>query len=379
MADKSTAITAADITAEAESYYTASQAQLMWWRFRKHRLALVSGAIIMLYYLTALFCEVIAPYTKDHNFKEFALAPPQRIRFVDWQGQLHPRPFVYGIRKVVDPDTLRISYDVIQEETHPIRFFIRGDSYWMWGLFKTDMHLFGIEDPDAMVLLFGADNLGRDVFSRTVYGARISLSIGLVGVTFSLFLGVLLGGMSGYFGGIVDVVIQRLIEFIRSIPAIPLWLVMAAALPPEWPALRVYFGITVILSLRGWTVLGREVRGKFLALREEDFVTAARLLGARSSRIIFHHLVPSTTSHLIARLTLALPVMIISETALSFLGLGLKPPIVSWGVLLKDAQNLRTIAHAPWLLIPGLAVVIVILSFNFLGDGLRDAADPYKQ
>jgi peptide/nickel transport system permease protein len=230
-----------------------------------------------------------------------------------------------------------------------------------------------------MVLLFGADNLGRDVFSRTVYGARVSLTIGLVGVTFSLFLGVLLGGMSGYFGGVVDVVIQRLIEFIRSIPAIPLWLVMAAALPPEWPPLRVYFGITIILSLRGWTVLGREIRGKFLALREEDFVTAARLLGARSSRIIFKHLVPSTTSHLIARLTLALPVMIISETALSFLGLGLKPPIVSWGVLLKDAQNLRTIAHAPWLLIPGIAVVIAILSFNFLGDGLRDAADPYKQ
>jgi peptide/nickel transport system permease protein len=379
LAKQNDIVSGTDTTTEAESYYTASQAQLMWWRFRKHKLAIVSGVIVILYYLIVIFCEMIAPYSKEYNKKEYALAPPQHIRFIDGEGRFHLRPFVFGIQKTVNQETLRIGYDILKDETHPIRFFTHGTPYRMWGVIETDIHLFGIDDTDAMLLLFGGDNLGRDVFSRTIYGTRISLTIGLVGVTFSLILGVILGGMSGYFGGVVDVIIQRLIEFIRSIPAIPLWLVMAAALPASWPALRVYFGITIILSLRGWTVLGREIRGKFLSLREEDFVTAARLLGAKSSRIIFKHLVPSTTSHLIARLTLALPVMIISETALSFLGLGLKPPIVSWGVLLRDAQNLRTIAQNPWLLIPGIAVVIVILAFNFLGDGLRDAADPYKQ
>jgi len=259
-----------------------------------------------------------------------------------------------------------------------VHFLVEGDPYRLWGLFETNLHLFGLEDAgDQPLFLLGADDLGRDLFSRIMYGARISLSIGLLGVAFSLVFGVLLGGISGYYGGIVDIVIQRIIEFLRSLPAIPLWLTLGAILPAHWSALRVYFGITLILSLIGWTGMARVVRGRFLALREEDFILAARLANAPRLRIILRHMVPSFTSHLIAQISLAIPAMILSETALSFLGLGLQPPIMSWGVLLQGAQNLRAVVLAPWLLLPGLFVVVVVLAFNFTGDGLRDAADPY--
>jgi len=268
-------------------------------------------------------------------------------------------------------------FQVDTTQRYFIYLLVHGDPYKFWGLFETDIHLFGLKDEQGTMFLLGADRQGRDMLSRILYGARISLSVGLIGVFFSFLLGILIGGISGYTGGVTDVVIQRLIEFIRSIPSIPLWLALSAALPPEWPPLRIYFGITVILSLMGWTTLARVVRGKFMSLREEDFIMAARLSGASELRIITRHLVPSFMSYLIARLTVAVPSMILGETSLSFLGLGLRPPVISWGVLLQEAQNLRSVALAPWLLTPGLFVVVAILSLNFLGDGLRDASDPY--
>jgi peptide/nickel transport system permease protein len=260
---------------------------------------------------------------------------------------------------------------------HPVGFFVRGVEYRLLGLIPTDVHLIGPVNGRDPMYLFGADRLGRDVLSRTIYGTRVSMSIGLVGVVLSLFLGVLLGGISGYFGGAVDTLIQRAIEFLQSIPVIPLWMGLAAAIPQDWSPIQVYFAITMILSLIGWTSLAREVRGKFLGLKSEDFVTSARLDGSSEMHIIFRHMVPSFVSHIIASMTLAIPAMILAETALSFLGIGLRPPVVSWGVLLQEAQNVRAVATSPWLFLPGGAIVVTVLAMNFLGDGLIDAADPY--
>lgn len=361
-----------------KKYYTASQWQLMWWRFREHKLAIASIFVLIIAYLIALFAEVVAPHDPNRYSASWVLAPPMTLHFVDEAGQFHLRPFVYGLQSQRDPVTLAMVVVPDTSKVYPLRFFVKGDPYKFWGLFPGNRHLFGIESEEGQMLyLLGADELGRDLLTRIIHGSRISLSIGLVGVALSLVLGVILGGISGYYGGVVDVIIQRVIEFLRSLPAIPLWLTLAAALPPSWSPIRIYFGITVILSLIGWTGLARVVRGRFLALREEDFILAARLSNASRIRIILRHMVPSFTSHLIAHLTLAIPAMILSETALSFLGLGLQPPVVSWGVLLQGAQNLRSVALAPWLLLPGLFVVIVVLAFNFAGDGLRDAADPY--
>jgi peptide/nickel transport system permease protein len=288
---------------------------------------------------------------------------------------------VYGLQSERDPETLRVTYSEDKTTVYPIRFFVQGDTYKFWGLWETDVHLFGLgpEGKDATLFLLGADRLGRDMLSRVVYGSRISMSIGLVGVFLSLFLGILLGGISGYYGGSIDILIQRVIEFLRGIPRIPLWMSLAAALPPHWPPTNVYFSITLILSLIGWTGMARVVRGRFLALREEDFVMAARLAGSNELRVILRHMVPSFLSYIIASMTLSIPGMILSETSLSFLGLGLRPPAISWGVLLQEGQNVQTVALAPWLLLPGVAVIIVVLCFNFLGDGLRDAADPYTR
>ncbi|MEM7534547.1 MAG: ABC transporter permease [Chloroflexota bacterium] len=369
-----------------EDLYRASQWQLMWWRFQQHKMALVSVVVLIFAYLVALFAETVAPHDPNRFSANWVLAPPMRIHFVDPEGQFHWQPFVYGLQSERDMTTLAMV--VVPDETkiYPIKLFVKGDPYELWGLFEMERHLFGIEvdenaedevASDQMLFLLGADELGRDMLSRIIYGARVSLSIGLLGVALSLVLGIILGGISGYYGGLVDVIIQRIIEFLRSLPAIPLWLTLAAVLPPSWSPIRIYFGITVILSLIGWTGLARVVRGRFLSLREEDFILAAQLANAPRMRIILRHMVPSFTSHLIAHLTLAIPSMILSETALSFLGLGLQPPVVSWGVLLQGAQNFRSVALAPWLLLPGLFVVIVVLAFNFAGDGLRDAADPY--
>jgi peptide/nickel transport system permease protein len=364
---------------QGDRIFTASQWQLMWWRFTQHKLAVVSMGVLIFAYLVALFCEFVAPHDPNRYEARWVLAAPMKMHFVDQQGQFHFPPFVYGLQSKRDPETLAMIVVPDESRTFPVKLLARGDPYEMWGQFPGDRHLFGIESEDgAMFFLLGADELGRDNLSRIIYGARISLSIGLVGVFLSLIFGVILGGISGYFGGVADVIIQRIIEFLRSLPAIPLWLMLAAALPPTWSSIRIYFGITVILSLIGWTGLARVVRGRFLALREEDFILAARLSNAPRMRIILRHMAPSFASHLIASLTLAIPGMIMSETALSFLGLGLQPPIVSWGVLLQSAQNLRSVVLAPWLLLPGLFVVIVVLAFNFAGDGLRDAADPYS-
>jgi peptide/nickel transport system permease protein len=361
-----------------DSRFTASQWRLMWWRFQQHKVALISVAVLIVAYLIAIFAEIAAPHDPNRFSARWVLAPPMRVHFVDPVGRFQLQPFVYGLQSERDPETLAMVVVPDESLVYPIKLFAKGDPYKLWGLFEWDRHLFGIEtDDDQMFFLLGADDLGRDMLSRIVYGSRVSLSIGLVGVGLSLVLGIILGGISGYFGGVIDVIIQRVIEFLRSLPAIPLWLTLAAALPPSWSSMRIYFGITVILSLIGWTGLARVVRGRFLALREEDFIMAARLSNATRMRIILRHMVPSFTSHLIAHLTLAVPAMILSETALSFLGLGLQPPIVSWGVLLQGAQNLRSVVLAPWLLLPGLFVVIVVLAFNFAGDGLRDAADPY--
>ena len=359
-----------------ERFFIASQWSLMWWKFRRHRLAIVSGAVLLVLYVLAGFCEFIAPYDLTERHRRYVYTPPQRIRLFH-DGRI-TRPFVYGLERSVDPETLRKSYSENRSEVYPLRFLIRGHEYRFWDLFPTDVHLFGVDEGGTAFLL-GTDRLGRDMLSRIVYGSRISLSIGLIGVTLSLVLGVILGGVSGYYGGTTDNLIQRFIEMLRSFPTIPLWMALSAALPAQWPPLRIYFGITVILSLVGWTGLARVVRGKLLALREEDYAMAARVAGASEGRIIAGHLIPAFMSHIIVTVTLAIPGMILAETALSFLGLGLRPPVTSWGVLLQEAQNVRTVSLHPWLLLPVLFVIVTVLAFNFIGDGLRDAADPYAR
>lgn len=366
----------ADVSGEEAELYVASQWQLIWWQFRKHKLAMIGVLIIAFLYLLAIFCEFLSPYTQTTRFPEYVNAPPQRVHFFD-EGKFGLRPFVYGLKRERDPETYRRVYPVDKTKEYPIHFFVRGETYKFWGLFETDLHLFGVEE--GFVFLMGTDRLGRDLFSRTVYGARISLSIGLLGIALTFIFGLLLGGLSGYLGGVVDTIVQRTIDLLRSIPTIPLWMALAAALPRDWPPLRIYFGIVIILSVIGWTNLARVVRGKLLSLREEDFVMAARLAGSGTMRIISRHLLPSFASYIIVSLTLSIPNMILSETALSFLGLGLQPPVVSWGVLLQDAQHVRSVATYPWRLIPCLFVIVAVLMFNFLGDGLRDAADPYAR
>lgn len=360
-------------TETESSVYVASQWTLMWWRFKKHKLAMAGGIVTILLYVVALFAEFLAPFPPDMTNTQATYAPPQTLILFDENGF---NPHVLGYTVEVDPVALRRTFVVDPEVKIPVRLFTQGYSYEFMGQEST-LHLIGPEDPKDTMYLLGADRLGRDVLSRLIYGTRISMSIGLVGVTISLILGIILGGISGYYGGIVDSFIQRVIEFIRSIPTIPLWLGLVAALPTEWGPLQIYFAITIILSFIGWTSLARVVRGRFLSLREEDFVMAARLDGASQSKIMFQHMLPAFYSHIIASITLAIPGMIIAETSLSFLGLGLRPPVVSWGVLLQEAQNVRTVATAPWLLFPALAVVVAVLALNFLGDGLRDAADPY--
>jgi peptide/nickel transport system permease protein len=362
----------------SDRVFVASQWQLVWWKFRKHRVALAGIVVIVLLGIGGLFCEFIAPYDPNVYDKAYPFLSPQGIHFVD-ETRFHIRPFVYGLESRRDPNTYMMVFEEDRTQKYPIYFLVRGSPYKLWGLFKTDLHLFGLRDSDGRFFVLGTDRMGRDMLSRILYGSRISLSIGLVGVFLSFVLGILIGGVSGYYGGVIDIVIQRAMEFLRSVPSIPLWMALSAALPPHWPSIRIYFGITLILSLVGWTWLARTVRGQFLALRNEDFVTSARLSGASELRIILRHLVPSFFSYIIAAITLAIPGMILAETSLSFLGLGLQPPVISWGVLLKEAQDVRTVALAPWLLIPGLFVTITVLAFNFMGDGLRDAADPYAR
>ncbi len=361
-------------TTNDDKVVVAGPWQLMWRKFRKHKLAMLGGVMVIFIYLIALFAEFIAPFGPSTYAALYTYAPPQTLRLVD-DGRflLH----VTGYRSEIDPVALQRTFVPDPEMVIPIGFFVKGEPYRLWNLIPLDRHLVGPRDSTQPMYLLGADRLGRDLFSRIIYGTRMLMSIGLLGIALSFVLGLFLGGVSGYLGGWTDTLIQRLIEFLEAIPAIPLWMGLAAAIPLTMPPLQVYFLITLILSVVGWTGLARVARGKFYAVKSEDFVTAARLDGASTSRIIRKHLIPSFTSHIIAAITLAIPAMILGETALSFLGIGLRPPVVSWGVLLSEAQNIRAVATAPWLFWPGFAVVVAVLSLNFLGDGLRDAADPY--
>ncbi|MDO1583553.1 ABC transporter permease [Rhizobium oryzicola] len=357
----------------------ASQWQLIWWAFKRHRLAMISLFVTIAMYIVALVPGFFAINDPTAQNARATFYPPQGIHFIDTTNGFSLGLFYYPLKLTRDPQTLAAIYKEDTTKKVPLALFGRGYEYSVLGLFTSDIHLIATTDKTKPLFLFGADRLGRDVYSRVVQGAQISLSIGLVGVFISLLLGIVLGGISGYYGGKLDFVMQRVIDFVLSLPTIPIWLALAAALPQNWPATLQYMMITIILSFTGWAQLARVVRGRFLSLRTEEFVSAARLDGVSEGRIIFRHMLPSFSSHIIASVTLAVPAMILAETSLSFLGLGLQPPTISWGVLLREAQNIRSIATAPWLFMPGVAVVIAVMALNLLGDGLRDAADPYNK
>jgi peptide/nickel transport system permease protein len=359
---------------EDESRYALSQGQLMWRKFVRNRAALIGGIAIILLYLCAAFANFLVPYTLTTRFRDRIYLPPQPIHFFD-NGQF--APFVYGLKSEMDPVSFRRTYVPDLDEKHRVRMFVQGEPYKLFGLIDADVHLF-LSDGGAVNLL-GTDRQGRDMLTRVLIGSQISLTIGLVGVLLSLSFGTVLGVVSGFFGGWVDDLIQRVIELIRSFPSIPLWMALSAAVPVTWPPMWTYFAVTVILSLIGWTWLARQLRGKVLSLRTDDYITAAKLMGASNRRVIFKHLVPACIGHIIVVSTLAMPSMILAETALSFLGLGLQPPITSWGVLLQEVQDIQSIAIYPWVFSPVIFIVGAILAFNFLGDGLRDAADPYTR
>lgn len=363
------------LTPEQEKYYLASQWKMIWWRFKRHRIAVAALFILLGSYAAIVIVEFLAPYNLHTRHIAYIYAPPQSIRL--FHDGAFVGPFVYGYRFELNLETLRREYVVDRSEPQRLRFFCRGDPYRFWGLFDADWHLICPPHGGTFFLL-GTDRLGRDMASRLLYGGRISLTVGLIGITVSFIIGITVGGLAGYFGGWIDNIVQRIIEIIRSLPELPLWMALSAAMPITWSPIVVYFGITLILGLLDWPGLARAVRSKLLALREEDFCAAAKLMGARPQRIIARHLLPNFMSHLIASATLSVPAMILGETALSFLGLGLRPPVTSWGVLLTEAQNIEAVALYPWLLTPMIPVVVTVLGFNFLGDGLRDAADPYE-
>jgi peptide/nickel transport system permease protein len=358
-------------------YYTASQFQLMWWKFKKHRLALIGTVLLAIFVLIALLAEFLSPYAPGSRTPNYLFGRPQTVHFVDAEGNFHLRPFTYALAAAMDPETFLLEVKEDTSEPWPIYFFVKGEPYKMWGIIESDIHLFGVKEGHLHLL--GTDQLGRDILSRLFHATRTSLTIGVVGLVISFFLGLIIGGISGFFGGTIDDFIQRFIEFIRSIPTLPLWMALAAALPRDWSPERVYFTITILLGLLGWTHLARRVRGKLLSLREEDFVVAARLAGSSNARIIARHLLPSFLSYIIVDLSISFPYMILAETSLSFIGLGLRAPVISWGVLLQDAQNIQAIALYPWLFTPVAFVIISVMAFSFVGDGMRDAADPYSR
>lgn len=366
------------LTPEQERFYQASQWRIMWWKFRRHRVAVISAVILFIFYLAIPFAEIIAPYTANQRDNDHLYAPPQMVHF--FHDGSFVGPFVYGTKAKVNLELLKWDYEADTKDpanVQRIRFLCLGNPYMFWGLFEARFHLF-CPAEGGTVFLLGTDRLGRDMFSGLVYGARLSLTVGLIGVAISILLGLIFGGIAGFFGGLVDSAIQRMIEIMRSLPELPLWMALSAALPVTWSPFWVYVGITVILGLLDWPGLARAVRSKLLALREEEYAKAAIYMGAKPSRIIGRHLLPGFSSHIIASATLSIPGMILGETALSFLDLGLRRPAVSWGVLLNEAQNISVVTVYPWLMAPIIPVIIVVLAYNFMGDGLRDAADPYK-
>ena len=367
-----------EIIKHEDDYYLASQWQLVWRKYKRHKLALFGTAVIFVLYLFVLFPEFFAINNHEERRVDYVYAPPHTLHFVDEEGTFHLIPFIYDLKQELDMDTLARIYTEDTSKRYHLQLFAQGEPYKLIGLFETNIHILGVESP-GIYFPFGTDEFGRDLYSRTIHASRISLSVGLIGVMISFVLGCIIGGISGYFGGVVDLIIQRVIEFVISIPQIPLWIALAAALPADWSSTQVYWGITIVLATVGWTTLARAVRGKLLELREADFVMAARISNMGDFDIIIKHLLPSFASYLIVVLSLSVPGMILAETALSYLEIGIRPPDVSWGVLLQDAQNIRSLSQSPWLLIPGLFVIITVLCFQFIGDGLRDAADPYKQ
>jgi peptide/nickel transport system permease protein len=356
-------------------YYTATQAQLIWWRFKKHRLALLGTSILAIFLFIVLFANFIAPMDPFTRNSDYIFGPPQKLHFIDEEGSFHLRPVVYGVTNELDPETFQFNTIEDTSQAFPVKFFVKGDPYKLWGFIRTDIHLFGVED--GYLHLLGTDKLGRDLLSRTFFATRTSLTIGVLGMFFTFFLGLIIGGVSGFFGGRVDDITQRFIEFTRSIPDLPLLMALAASLPKEWSPQRIYFSITFILAILGWTNLARRVRSKLLSLREADFVIAAKIAGSSDARIIMRHMLPSFMSYIIVDLSISFPYMIIAETSLSFIGLGLRPPVISWGVLLNESQNIKAISMHPWLFSPVAFVILAVLAFNFVGDGIRDAADPY--